>query len=142
MAVSRADFNAAKGFFFDLDIVDLNLSNEITVIAATIQGINGSRNASRRNTRMNYRLLADVSDLRSDLPEGWIVSPQASQIEHVNIWPASATCPLTRSRMPRICWGSGPSTWRGTPAASRTLGNFLEVARQVLNGANLLSPAR
>jgi hypothetical protein len=142
MAVSRAEFNAAKGYFFELDIVDMNLSDEITVIAVTIQGINGSKSASRRNRLMNYRLLADVSDLRSDLPEGWIVSPQGNQIEHVNIWPASATCPLTRSRMPRICWGSGPSKWQQTPVASRTLGYFLEVAREVLNDVNLLSPAR
>ncbi len=142
MAVSRAEFNAAKGYFFDLDIVDVNASNEVTVIAATIQGINGSRNVLRQKTRTNYRLLADVSGLRSGLPEGWIVSPQENRIEHVNIWPASETCPMTGSRMPRICWGSGPTAWSSTPVANRTLGNFLEVARQVLNGANLLSPAR
>ena len=143
MAVSEAEFTRAKGFWIDLDIIGTNASREVTAIVATIRGINGSKSsATRRGRPVEYRLLADVSDLRSGLPDGWIVVPEAAQIEHVNIWPADKTCPLTRSRMPRICWGSGPKKWEKTPAANRTLGNFLEVARQVLNGVNLNSPAR
>ena len=91
---------------------------------------------------MDYRLLADVSDLGSGLPEGWIVLPNEAQIEHVNIWPSSLSCPLTGTRPPRICWGNGRQTWIEKPTAERTLSSFLEVARQVLNGANLDSPAR
>ena len=91
---------------------------------------------------MSYRLLADVSDLDSGLPEGWIVSPRENQIEHVNIWPPSVTCPFTMSRVPRICWGTSNSAWMAAPARTRTLANFLEVAKQVLAHANLNSPAR
>jgi hypothetical protein len=142
MAVSLAEFRVAQGYFFDLEIAGTNLSSEVTAIVVPIRGIVGSKNAGRRNLRMNYRMLADVSDLHSELPEGWIVSPQPSQIEHINIWPPDKFCPLTRARTPRICWGSGPSAWRQANQADRTLGNFLEVATTVLNGANLLSPAR
>jgi hypothetical protein len=143
MAVSQAEFTAAKGFFFDLDIIGTDSSNEITAIVATIRGINGSKTSSvRRKWPVNYRLLADVRDLRSGLPEGWIVSPVESQVEHVNIWPSSTSCPLTGTKSPRICWGDGPATWLQKPTAERTLSSFLEVARQVLNGANLSSPAR
>jgi hypothetical protein len=143
MAVSQAEFTRANGFFFDLDIVGTNASKEITAIAATIRGINGSKSsATRRSRPVDYRLLADVSDLRSGLPEGWIVAPEAAQVEHVNIWSASMNCPLTGSRMPRLCWGDGAGAWMQKPAAERTLSSFLEVARQVLNGANLTSPCR
>jgi len=142
MAVSQADFRAAQGYFFDLDTVQRSADDEITAIGVTIQGINGSRRAGRRNRLVNYRLLADVDDLPSGLPEGWVAAPEASEIEHLNIWPASMTCPLTNSRLPRICWGTAPASWLAMPASDRTLGNFLELARQVLNDVNLLSPAR
>jgi len=143
MAVSRAEFTAANGFFFDLAIIGMNASNEITAIIATIRGINGSRSSTARRGRpVDYRMLADVSALRSSLPEGWIVHPNEDQVEHVNIWPPSLSCPLTGTRPPRICWGDGPGAWIQKPMAERTLSSFLEVARQVLNGANLSSPAR
>jgi hypothetical protein len=143
MAVSQAEFIAAKGHFFSLDFVNTNRDNEVTVIAVTIMGIAGSKSSYRRRTPTEYRLLADVSELRTGLPEGWIVSPHANQIEHVNIWPPAAICPFTSSRMPRICWGTSNSAWLAVqPAGNRTLGNFLEVARQVLSSANLNSPAR
>lgn len=143
MAVSQAEFTAAKGFFLDLDIIGTNMSNEITAIVATIRGINGSKTSSaRRRWPVDYRLLADVDDLRSGLPEGWIVWPKAGEVEHVNIWPPSVSCPLTGAQTPRVCWGDGPGKWIQKPVAERTLGSFLEVARQVLNGANLSSPAR
>lgn len=142
MPISQAEFNLAKGHFFDLDVARTDARGGITVIAATIQGVIGSKNSYRRETRMSYRLLSDVSDLVTELPEGWIVSPHESQIEHVNIWPANRDCPFTMSRMPRICWGSSPAEWMAAPAHNRTLGNFLEVARQVLGHANLRSPAR
>jgi hypothetical protein len=143
MAVDRIEFNRARGYFFDLDIVGTNASNEITAIAATIRGINGSRtNAARRRWVVDYRLLADVNTLRSGLPDGWIVGPKSGDIEHVNIWPADISCPLTSARTPRICWGEGSSKWKLMPEAHRTLSGFLEVAREVLSGANLDSPAR
>jgi hypothetical protein len=143
MAVSQAEYTSAKGFFFDLDILGTNASDEITTIVASVRGINGSAtSAVRRRRPVDYRLLADVSDLRSGLPEVWIVSPAADQIEHVNIWPASMNCALTGTRMPRLCWGDGSESWMQKPTAERTLSSFLEVARQVLNGANLSSPCR
>lgn len=142
MAVSMDEFRLVQGYFFDLQIADTNLSGEVTAVVVPILGIVGSKNAGRRNLPMMYRVLADVSDLYAELPEGWIVSPDASQIEHINVWPADKFCPLTRARTPRICWGSGPSAWRQADQADRTLGNFLEVATTVLNSANLLSPAR
>lgn len=143
MAVNWTEYNRARGFFMDLDIAGTNASGEITAIVATIRGINGSRtSATRRDRPVDYRLLADVSDLRSSLPDGWIVQPGASVIEHVNIWPPDSNCPLTSTRTPRICWGDGHETWSRMLEANRTLSGFLEVARQVLNGANLLSPAR
>jgi hypothetical protein len=143
MAVSQAEFTAAKGFFFDLDIIGTNASGEITAIVATIRGINGSKSSTiRRKRPVDYRLLANVADLRSSLPEGWIVFPKEDQVEHVNIWPPSLICPLMGTRSPRICWGDAPEAWERKPTAERTLSSFLEVARQVLNGANLSSPAR
>ena len=88
MAVSQVEFATAKGSF-DLDVVGTNTSDEITAIAATIRGINGSKTSGvRRRQPVDYRLLADVSDLSSGLPEGWIVVPSASVVEHVNVWPA------------------------------------------------------
>jgi hypothetical protein len=142
MSVSLTEFNQAKGFY-DLDVVGSNASNEVTAIVATIRGVNGSRaSTTRRRWAVDYRLLADVTDLRSGLPEGWIVAPVAAQLVHVNIWPASINCPLTGTRTPRICWGDGKSAWARQPESERTLISFLEVARQVLNGANLTSPCR
>lgn len=143
MAVSRDKLPDSEGSFFDLDIVDTNKDGEVTAVAVTIRGINGSRsNLGRRARRTEYRLLVDVSDLSSGLPEGWIVSPQASQIEHANIWPAAVTCPLTSSRMPRICWGKGHGHWRGISPDNRTLSRFLDLACDVLGDVNVLSPAR
>src|SRR5580692_3244760 len=72
MAVSLAEFRVAQGYFFDLEIADTNPSSEVTAIVVPILGIVGSKNAGRRNLRMRYRMLADVSDLHSELPEGWI----------------------------------------------------------------------
>lgn len=141
MAVSQADFLAAKGHFYSLDIADAKGEDEITVIAVTVQGIRGSNSEYRRSAKMSYRLLADVSDLSVGLPTTWIVSPQASQVEHVNIFRPS-TCPLTQTPLPYICWGISNSAWLAQQADHQTLGNYLEVARQVLGSANLSSPAR
>jgi hypothetical protein len=141
MAVRRADFDIAKGHFFSLDIAAAKGNGDITVIAVTILGIRGSKSAYRRIDKVEYRLLADVSDLSAGLPETWIVSPQADQIEHVNIFTPSL-CPLTNTRLPYICWGNGDSRWLQASPGHRTLGNYLEAARQVLGSANLNSPAR
>ena len=48
MAVSQAEFTAAKGFWIDLDIIGTNASHEITAIVATVQGINGSKSSTIR----------------------------------------------------------------------------------------------
>jgi hypothetical protein len=141
MAVSRADFDIAKGYFFSLDIVDSKGSDEISVIAVTIQGIRGSKSEYRRTGKVEYRLLADVSDLSARLPKTWIVSPQDDQIEHVNIY-RPALCPLTNTRLPYLCWGNGDSVWRRASAGHRTLGNYLEAVRNLLGNANLNSVAR
>jgi len=143
MAVSQAEFEDAKGGFPDLEVVISKPDGEVTAVAVTIRGINGSRsNLSRRTRRTDYRLLADVSDLASRLPEGWISLPRAGQIEHANIWPAAISCPLTNSRMPRICWGTVPRDWQAISLPNRTLVRFLELASGVLADVNVLSPAR
>jgi hypothetical protein len=141
MAVSRAEFLAAKGHFFSLDIAAADGSDAITVISVTLLGVRGSKSPYRRSVAMEYRLLADVSNLRSGLPDAWIVSPQEAQIEHVNIF-RPKMCSLTRTQLPRICWGLSNEAWLAAPENERTMGNYLEVARQILGSANLDSTAR
>jgi len=142
MAVSKAEFTAAQGYFFDLVIVASKSDGEVTAIRATIRGINGSKNIFRRKRKLDYQVLADVSDLRSELPTGWIEVPDADQVEHVNVWPANRTCPLTHRQLPWICWGSAAATWTERAAAERTLSSFLDLATRVLGAANLDSQAR
>jgi hypothetical protein len=142
MTVSQAEFEVAKQDYPDLEAV-IGPDGVVTAVAVTIRGINGSRsNSSRRAIQTEYRLLADVSSLPFRLPEGWIASPRAGKIEHANIWPAAITCPLTGSRMPRICWGTVPRDWEAVSPVNRTLGRFLELACGVLADVNVLSPAR
>ena len=141
MGVSQAEFTFAKGHFTSLDIAAANGIDDITVIGVTVRGIRGSHSVTGRSAKMDYRLLVDVSDLRAALPETWIASPQADQIEHANIYRPSM-CPLTGTPLPYICWGESDATWRAAPPSHRTLGDFLEVAKQVLGSVNLLSPAR
>jgi hypothetical protein len=141
MTVSASEFRAAQSYFTSLDIADAN-GEDITVIGVTIEGINGSKSEYRRSALKAYRLLVDVSDLASGLPEAWVVSPKDDLIEHANIFKATRTCPLTRTPMPRICWGTSNSAWVREDVHKRTLGNFLEVARQVLSSVNLDDAAR
>jgi len=142
MTVSQAEFEDAKRDFPDLEGI-MNNDGEVTAVVVTIPGINGSRsNPNRRAQQTDYRLLVDVSELSFNLPDAWISAPRAGKIEHVNIWPAAVTCPLTNSRLPRICWGPAPKEWRSLSPVNRTLGRFLELASSVLGEVNVLSPAR
>jgi hypothetical protein len=141
MGVSQAEFNFAKGWFTSLDVAAANVADDITVIGVSVQGIRGSQNETRRSAPTLYRLLADVSGLRSGLPVTWVVSPQADQVEHVNIFRPSM-CALTGTPLPYICWGVSSSTWRSAPEGHRTLAAYLQVATGVLGVVNLSSPAR
>jgi len=142
MAVSQAEFTRAQGYYTDLKIIKSNADNEVTVVRATIRGINGSKNVFFRGRQVDYQLLADVSDLCADLPTGWIVVPDASHVKHVNIWPPGETCPLTHGRLPRICWGSASKAWNSRAVRDRTLSAYMDMASRVLGAANLESPAR
>jgi hypothetical protein len=142
MAVSPADFRIALGQFFSLEAYGTDQDNFITAIVVNIEGIVGCKSKFRRNSRMTYRLLASVDGLGASLPDTWIVSPDDSRIEHLNIWRADRVCPITGAKLPRICWGSSGGAGGGVPAEERTLAHFLEVARQVLSHANAYSPAR
>jgi hypothetical protein len=142
MAVSQAEFTRAQGYYTDLKIIESNADNEVTVVRATIRGINGGKNVFFRGRQVDYQLLVDVNDLRGGLPTGWIVVPNASHVKHVNIWPAGETCPLTHRRLPRICWGSASADWDSRAVRDRTLSAYLEMASRVLGSANLESPAR
>jgi hypothetical protein len=141
MTVSQAEFLAAKGHFMSLDIADAKGTGEITAIVVTVRGIRGGKSSFRRSEKVDYRLLADVSDLKAGLPATWIVSPPADEVVHLNIFKPSS-CPLTNTRLPYICWGVSASTWLAQPGGYRTLGNYLEVARSVLGSVNLDDPAR
>jgi hypothetical protein len=142
MAVPPGEFKVVKGQFFSLEALSTDRDGWITVIAVNLEGIVGCANSRRRIQRTRYRVTASVARLQSGLPITWIVSPCDQDIEHVNIWPARHICPYLGIRLPNICWGSSDDVWRALPASQRTLANFLEVTRQLLSHANLLSKAR
>jgi hypothetical protein len=142
MAVPPGDFRIAKGRFLSLDALTTDQDGWITAIAVTLEGILGCNSRQRRDQRVRYRILASVARLPAGLPVTWVVTPSDREIQHVNIWPAREVCPFTGKRLPNICWGTSETAWRGTPAAQRTLPNFLEVTRQLLAQANPASRAR
>jgi hypothetical protein len=141
MPVTQAEFRVAQGQFISLAPLATE-GSYITAIAVNVEGIVGGKNARRRKWRTNYRVLASVKDLESELPVAWIASPPDGQIEHVNIWEARHICPFTGTMLPDICWGTTDSQWAAIAPSQRKLGNFLEVTRQILAHANLESAAR
>jgi hypothetical protein len=141
MPVTQADMRAAQGLFTSLAPIATS-GSYITAIGVTLRGIVGGHNARRRKLPADYRVLALVKDLESDLPVAWIASPPDDQIEHVNIWEARSLCPITGTRLPDICWGTADEAWDALDPGQRKLGNFLELTRQILGEANLESAAR
>jgi hypothetical protein len=142
MAVTPADFRAAKGHFFSLEALQTDMDGWITAIAVSLQGIVGGDNEHQRNQHMTYRLLASVQQLQVGLPTMWIVAPADGAIQHVNIYRARERCPFVGKKLPDICWGTTPQEWMAMAPGERTLPNLLEAARQVLANANLNSRAR
>ncbi|MFF4021013.1 hypothetical protein [Streptomyces sp. NPDC001843] len=142
MAIPPHEFFEAKGQFFDLEPLATDRDNWVTSIAVTVRGILGSANLPRRHRPQDYRLLIDVTRLREELPAVWVFSPANPEIQHVNIFRPSETCPFTRTRLPLLCWGTTGTAWQHQPQPARTLSNFLEATRQVLANANMDSRAR
>jgi hypothetical protein len=142
MAVTPADFRAAKGHFFDLEAVQTDTDGWITAIAVNLQGIVGCPNPRQRHQHLTYRLLASVHRLRDGLPTMWISAPEDGDIQHVNIYHPREKCPFVGRKLPDICWGTSTKAWMAMPAGERTLTNLLEAARQILANANLDSRAR
>jgi hypothetical protein len=133
------DFRRATGMFPSL-VPLATVGNEITAIAVTIGGISGGTVHDR--APVNYRILASVRGLATQLPEIWIAQPENRQIRHMNVFQPNAVCPFTGDRLPTLCWGSSGVAWRNTPAPHRRLANLLEAVRQVLADANPNSRAR
>lgn len=119
----------------------LAAAGDVVAIRVTVSGIRGGG----RRDRQNYELILDVTQLDSQLPKAWVVSPPDPQIRHVNIWPATqgdGLCPWLGVQLPSLCWFRFKEAWSSAPPQSRTLGSALEFTKQLLNTENHDSPAR
>jgi|HubBroStandDraft_6_1064221.scaffolds.fasta_scaffold806092_2 hypothetical protein len=115
------------------------LSGPILAVRVSVQGIVGGHS----RVRCSYALIVDTSDLQRAIPPVWVASPQDSDIKHVNIWPENKSfCRFVGKNLPSFCWNTFANGWSRAPRPSRTLGNALEFAKQLLNTENYDSPAR
>jgi hypothetical protein len=125
---------ALRGLFLAEDAL-----GPVSAVKVTIDGIRGGG----KTTRVPYELIVETMRLRSAIPAVWVMSPEDSQIEHVNIWRAHKShCRWSGTDLPSLCWDSFGTGWMTAEPASRTLGAALEYVKQLLNTENHDSPAR
>ena len=141
MSVSGDEFRKARTFWTSLEAIQFDGNGQITIVTVTMVGITGCKNERRRADPKPYRLLIDVQDL-SSLPEVWFLEPPDEQIEHLNVYHATKKCPITGTKLPRLCWGISDDAWRKATRSDRTLSQLLEVTGQLLSSVYPESAAR
>lgn len=141
--VARQGASASAGQSTLMSLIFKNFSGApsgtVTAVRVRIRGISGRRS----RIKCYYELIIDTSDLQRTIPTVWVTSPADQAIKHVNIWPAHKSfCPYAGKSLPSFCWNTFADGWARAPRQSRTLGNALEYAKQLLNTENHDSPAR
>jgi len=115
----------------------------VVAVVVTVEGILGNHDSSH----IDYQILADVRNIRTSLPQVWVLKPTDEEIRHVNIWRATdeshAPCEILAGRMlPSFCWAGFGSGWANARDDGRVLGSFVEYVKQFLSIENHGSSAR
>jgi len=141
MGVPEYEFRAALGVYFSLAAVATDDgSGDVTAITVEIDGVRKASKISRSRPE-KYRLFINVTNLRNELPQVWVLAPANHQIGHVNIF-SPAQCPDLGRSLPHLSWGSYPAQWQAAQPAQRTLLALLQDIQQYLRNPNYTSPAR
>ena len=146
MGVSREELEQVQAYEPTLrPVARGSRSGRIYAVSVKVKGRRGGERGwvfRTPKSRQVFEVILDVSNIESEIPEAWVVSPPDSRIRHLNIFHGQH-CPVLKKSLPKLCWGPDyAAQWGNAPRQHRTLGAAIEYLRQFLNDQNPDSPAR